>query len=291
DIRDFRPTTNETAQITFRDSYLIPNTPFEINFNPPNVSLVPSDVSNCLNYARGQIASHLQQHGDGPIPSGHKSLTYQSQTVVFSIVPVPMPTEQQLTYTDTLAVLDAFNLTTIQQDRKEQSANIIEAEGGEGVAYAKIARAPNNDRALQLSLPNPYPMAGTPFSLDFHERYGEGQALPSDAVLSCFQMVRHEIVSKVRRHGNRPLASLGYRISEIDLDIVSTHAHEGSPVTYLDFLVVLGALTKKMTVEGFRTRYAAIVMSDGGEFMGDVQVSPGDDAGAMDAGVKSKAET
>ncbi|KAI4181689.1 MAG: hypothetical protein LQ346_006726 [Caloplaca aetnensis] len=201
-----------------------------------------------------------------------------------------MQTERQLTYNDTLAVLDAFNLTIIQQGLKEQSANIFVAEGGEGVAYAKIGRVPNKDKALQLSLPNPYPMAGTPFSLDFHEEYGEGQALPPVAVMSCFQTIRHEIVSKVRRHGNRPLTSLGYQISEIDLDIVSAHEHEGSPVTYLDFLAALGVLTKKMAAEGFRTRYAAIVMTDGGEFMGDVEVSPVDYAGATDAGVQSKAE-
>ncbi len=200
-----------------------------------------------------------------------------------------MPTEQQLTYTNALAVVDAFNLTIIQQGRKEQSANIFVAEGGEGVAYARIARASNKDKALQLSLPNPLPMAGTPFSLDFHDGYGVGQALPPDAVMDCFQTIRHEIVTKVRRHGNRPLTDLGYRISEINLDIVSAHAHEGSPVRYLDLLAALGALTKKMTVEGFRTRYAAIVMTDGDEFMGEVQVSPADDTGTMDVGVKSKA--
>lgn len=126
-------------------------------------------------------------------------------------------------------------------------------------------------------------MPSTPFSLDFRDGYVESQALPSDAVMNCFQTIRHEVVTKVRRYGNRPLSSLGYQISNIDLDIVSAHEHEGSPITYLDILAILGALTKKMNAEGFRERYAEIVMTHGGEFMGDVQVSAGDDVGASEA--------
>ncbi|KAL8761358.1 MAG: hypothetical protein Q9184_002523 [Pyrenodesmia sp. 2 TL-2023] len=268
----------------------MPNTPYTIIFYPSTVSLASSDVPDCINYARGQIASHLRRHGDGPIPGGHDSLSYQSQTVVFTIVPVRLPTERRLTYNDTLAVLDAFNGKMTQQGLKEQAADIVVAEGGDRVAYAKIARAQHKDKTLQLTLPNPYPMPSTPFSLDFRDEHDESQALPSDAVMDCFRTIRHEVVNTVRRYGNRPLPSLGYQISGVDLDIVSAHEHEGSPVTYMDSLAILSVLMKKMVAEGFRERYADIVMTNGGEFMGDVQVSAGDDVGASEVGAESKAE-
>ncbi|KAL8926845.1 MAG: hypothetical protein Q9208_002654 [Pyrenodesmia sp. 3 TL-2023] len=283
------PIGNETA-LTLSNPYPIPNTAYKINFHPPTGPPLSSDVANCINHARGQIASHLRQHGDGPIPGGHDSLSYRSQTVIFNIVPVPLPTEGQLTYNDTLAVLDAFDSKMKQQGLREQSADVSVAEARERIAYARIARAQSGDNALQISLPNPYPMPSTPFSLDFRDGHGGSQALPPNAVVDCFRAIRHEVVSNVRRHGNRALSNLGYGVSGIHLDVVSAHEHEGSPLTYIDLLAILSALAKKMAAEGFQERYAEVVMTDGGEFMGAVQVFAGDDVGASKAGAESKAE-
>lgn len=43
---------------------------------------------------------------------------------------------------------------------------------------------------------------------------------------------------------------------------------------------ILRALSKKMSREGYRARYADIIMTDGAEVMGDVQIALADPAGA-----------
>lgn len=43
---------------------------------------------------------------------------------------------------------------------------------------------------------------------------------------------------------------------------------------------ILRALSRKMSREGYRARYADIIMTDGGEVMGDVQISSAEATGA-----------
>ncbi|KAI4190936.1 MAG: hypothetical protein L6R41_000455 [Letrouitia leprolyta] len=135
------------------------------------------------------------------------------------------------------------------------------------------------NETLQITLPNPYPVAGTPFSLDFDDSRGQGESLTSTAVSNCLGAISHEVYLLIRHSGNRPVSNRGYRIGELELDIISAHEPPGA-VTYQDFMGILRALSRKMSREGYRARYADIIMTDGGEVMGDVQISSAEATGA-----------
>lgn len=122
-------------------------------------------------------------------------------------------------------------------------------------------------------------MPGTPFSLDFDDSRGQGESLTSTAVSNCLSIISHEVFLLIRHSGNRPIHDRGFRVAGLQLDIISAHARTG-PVTYEDFMGILRALSKKMSREGYRARYADIIMTDGAEVMGDVQIALADPAGA-----------
>lgn len=258
----------------------MPNTPYTINFEAPSVLLIHDHVLNCLVEAGSQLIGYVERHGNRPIPGGRESLIYRYQTVAFEIEPAEPAVERPLSYLDAAAVLIAYAIKMSQDGYRQRSAEIFLTDGGQRVGDAFFGLVDDGKNALGITLLNPYPMPGTPFSLDFHDDHGMGPPLDSGAVINCLTTIRHEVAQRIQRYGNRPLASLGYRISNLDFDIVSAHGQAGGPVTYQDFLAVLGAFAQKMSREGYRARYALILMTHGGEFIGDAQILSGNNGGS-----------
>ncbi|KAL9628118.1 MAG: hypothetical protein Q9204_006098 [Flavoplaca sp. TL-2023a] len=93
DEKVYRPDIDGTPGLNLPNPYPIPNTPFNITFNPPQRPLIHEDVVDCLKQARSEVVSHIKEHGDGPIPNGEAEdpLFYPYKTVIFDIYSNELP--------------------------------------------------------------------------------------------------------------------------------------------------------------------------------------------------------
>ncbi|KAL8960256.1 MAG: hypothetical protein Q9193_003006 [Seirophora villosa] len=286
-MRISRPNIDETSALTLPNSFPIRNTPYNITFQPPTVSLTKDDVLNCFADARNQIAQHIEQHGDGPIPPGPVSLDYRYGTVFFGIESVPTPTVRPVSYSDAAAIMISFALKTTQDGFRQRSAEIVMTDSGERVGAAFLGHIGNaaKDEPPER-IPNPFPLPNTPFSLDFDSVPAGAEPLPPANVDNCLMTIRQEILQHIRRHGNGPVSSIGFRINDIDFDIIP--AQQQTPLSYQDLLAMLRAIRLKMGQQGYYGLYAEIIMTEGREILGDVQIFRAD-FGRSRADRKSKA--
>ncbi|KAL8883271.1 MAG: hypothetical protein Q9192_007296 [Flavoplaca navasiana] len=270
----YRPDINGTSGLDLPNPYSIPDTPFNITFNPPQRPLIHEDVVDCLEHARSQVVSHIKEHGDDPIPNGEEAdpLFYPYKTVLFDINSNELPEVQRLSYGLAAAVLDAFALKMIREGYFHREAKIVTADSGEQIGEARLGpEGPLGTSHLQVDpLPNPFPLPNTPFSLDFHQVHPGAPHLPRANVFECLMTIRREMLQYIGRHGNGPISSLGFQIRGIAVDLVA--AHQQTPLRYHDFVAILLTISLKMSREGYYARFADIIMSRGGEVLGDVQI-------------------
>ncbi|KAL8757034.1 MAG: hypothetical protein Q9199_002511 [Rusavskia elegans] len=153
-----------------------------------------------------------------------------------------------------------------------REAEIVMADSGEVIGEARLGQEgkPWSTRLQLGPLPNPFPLPDTPFSLDFHEDHAAARQLPPTNVAECIATIRRETLQHIRRYGNGLIPPLGFQISGIGVDLVS--AHQPMPLTYQDFVAILLVFAHKMGREGYYERFADIIMSEGGEIIGDVQM-------------------
>ncbi|KAL8878340.1 MAG: hypothetical protein Q9198_003828 [Flavoplaca austrocitrina] len=266
---------NGTSRLNLPNPYPIPNTPFNITFNPPQKPLIHEDVVHCLKHARSQVVSHIKEHGDGPIPNNGEEadhLFYPYKTVSFDIDSNELLEVQRLSYSITAAVLDAFALKMIKEGYFHREAKIVTADSGEQIGEARLGpEGPLRTSHLQVDpLPNPFPLPNTPFSLDFHQVQPGAPLLPRANAFECLITIRREMLQYIGRHGNGPISSLGFQIRGIGVDLAA--AHQQTPLRYHDFVAILVTISLKMSREGYYARFADIIMSRGGEILGDVQI-------------------
>ena len=272
----YRPDINGTSGLNLPNPHSIPNTPFNITFNPPQRPLIHQDVVDCLKNARGQVLSHTKEHGDGPIPNGEADhLFYPYKTVSFDIDSNERPEAQRLSYSLTAAVLDAFALKMIREGYFHREAKILTADSGEQIGEARLGpeKGPLGGTPSHLEvdpLPNPFPLPNTPFSLDFHQVQPGAPHLPRANAFECLITIRREMLQYIGRHGNGPISSLGFQIRGIAVDLVA--AHQQTSLRYHDFVAILLTISLKMSREGYYARFADIIMSRGEEILGDVQI-------------------
>lgn len=131
----YRPEINGTSRlISLSNPYPIPNTPFNIAFDPPEKPLIPEDVLDCLKYARSEVVSHIKEHGDRPIPNGEADpLFYHYKTVFLDIDSNELPEVHRLSYSLTAAVLDVFALKMVEDGYFYRQAIIVTAVSGEQI--------------------------------------------------------------------------------------------------------------------------------------------------------------
>ena len=95
----------------------------------------------CIIFARSQIDSYIQRHGDRPVPGGLYEPIYGYKSVYFTIEPSDPPTEPRLRYSDTVKVLLNFAVENTLDGFRERSADIFVTEGGTRVATAFLGLA------------------------------------------------------------------------------------------------------------------------------------------------------
>lgn len=122
-------------------------------------------------------------------------------------------------------------------------------------------------------LPNPYPLAHTPLSLRFDP---PSRSLNHQDVQNCLG-VGQRAIDKVRllRMGDKPIPrqppGLSYGSRTVYITITrSQRQHVPVVITYNDSSAILGAFWFKSIREGDYQRWADVVVTTTGEFVGQV---------------------
>ncbi|KAL9021917.1 MAG: hypothetical protein Q9185_000931 [Variospora sp. 1 TL-2023] len=271
------PKINETFPVTLPNPYHIPDSPYNITFQPPTEFFDEADDAiNCLVSARQKVVQHIEQFGNGPIPHSPNYFEFRYQRVVFHIESVAArPMLPQISYSDTAVIIAAFLLKMTRDGFQERSADIIMVDGGERVGVVLLVQFDNEVKEVQLpTIPNPYPLPDTPFSLNFRDIPDRGARLPRADVDRSITIARQEILQHIQRHGNGKMSGRRFRNGDIDLSLGLDW--RGTDFTYQDFLATLLVFSLKMSREGYYERYADIIYTDGRDDFGYVKISSGD---------------
>ncbi|KAL8907308.1 MAG: hypothetical protein Q9207_001485 [Kuettlingeria erythrocarpa] len=119
-------------------------------------------------------------------------------------------------------------------------------------------------------IPNPYPLPNTPFSIDFDEpglpiRYRDAQA--------CIRHARHQIQQFINEHGgggDLPFREYHYNSVAWGIDPVAPAA--GPALKWDDADAILLAFTLKLNGVGYRSYWARVVLTQGGELVGSAAI-------------------
>lgn len=139
--RTNRPKGNETFRNAVGSTWPVRDTPYSMIFQAPMAPLNQDHARRCITFARSQIDSYIQIHGDRPVPSGVYDLIYDYKSVYFTIEPSYPPTERRLMYSDTVKVLLNYAAENTLDGFRERSAHIFVTEGGIQVATAFLGLA------------------------------------------------------------------------------------------------------------------------------------------------------
>lgn len=131
------------------------------------------------------------------------------------------------------------------------------------------------NRTLQLDpIPNPYPVPDTAFSLDF--QMGEFMLVRRD-VVGCINYAYSVIVDHINQHGDTPIprdpAPLKVISDTVEFSILSIIAPHLPVVSYSDTLAILRAFAMKMSRNGYRSWFALIVTTEGGDHIGGALIT------------------
>lgn len=270
-----RPEGNGTSHPIASRTWPLRNTPYIMTFHTPMAPLNYDHARRCIIFARSQVDSYIQRHGDRPIPGGQYSLIFDYRSVYFTIEPVDPLGERPLRYSDTVEVLNTYAAENTLEGFRERSAEVFVKDRGTRVATAFLGLADDDERKdKQFTLPNPYPMPGTAFSVNFGNDNRTGPALVSTAVVHCLNFIRRELVQHIDQTGNVQVSSLDWHVSDLLFSILPAQEHTGPQLLYQDLLALLGAFSKKMVRDGYQARHAQIFVTDGGQFVGNAQIAP-----------------
>ena len=130
--------------------------------------------------------------------------------------------------------------------------------------------ARNNTLRLQ-SLPNPYPMPDSPYSLDFAP---PGRILPRNNVVACLFTVRLELHAHIRSHrkhdefkGRDWLCAQENIVFAIKPPVLGR-----ATLTFGDAYQVLDAFALKMGQDGYRSLWAQVLTTQGGIYVGNARI-------------------
>ena len=130
-----------------------------------------------------------------------------------------------------------------------------------------------NSTLRSLPLSNPYPVPGTPITLNFVPEQREPE-LSEDDVLACLFKAGHAITDHIALHGDGPIAGNHIHIASGAVELgISPVGHPVAPLTYNETLCVLSGFATKMATEGFVQRFAMVHLTEGMVWIADALVS------------------
>ena len=106
--------------------YPVPNHPFSLDFIARQANLPKTKVDHCLKYALITLI-YIARSGHAPVPSQVR-IPYGG--ITFNVDPVSSPYQPDLTYNDTIAILEAFMLKTELEGYNEWIAEVGWDVGG-----------------------------------------------------------------------------------------------------------------------------------------------------------------
>ncbi|KAL9011739.1 MAG: hypothetical protein Q9173_003447, partial [Seirophora scorigena] len=135
-------------------------------------------------------------------------------------------------------------------------------------------RRARDDTLPRDSMPNPYPMPYTPYSIAFDEDPGE--PLSETDAKDCLHIVRQKLLRYIRAHGgNHDLEPCEYRYNSVRFRVtpflVQTSVRH---LTFFDLNAVIAAFSLKLTREGYRPLAGRIFMTMSGRGVGTALLAP-----------------
>ncbi|KAL8782302.1 MAG: hypothetical protein Q9213_005496 [Squamulea squamosa] len=138
-----------------------------------------------------------------------------------------------------------------------------------------------NQLQSPASLPNPYPLSSTPYSIKFVDRHRGGASLPILAksdVDEVIDYIQKQEQARGAQHGNAPVGArtfdFGIPTQAVGFTITSTPPQGLEGITWNDTLVILDGFSRKMHQEGYRTRLGRIIMTETGVGVGTALLFP-----------------
>ena len=252
--------------------YPIPDSPYSINFQNPGPFLgEPREVEKFLVHAFHQVLDHIQRFGDRPLPLMFDDvygyhIHDEDGPFAFALV----TTQNGLTYNDTTRILTAVAWKTRLEGYFRLVGNVFETATGHHEGIATLTRdeieTASLNKTLQLGpVPNPYVIHDSDLSIDFEEQMSE--LVPND-VVDCIVSARRRITRRISQHGEArvTIPSIWFTWRSVEFRVFVEQVPRR--VTLNDTLDILDAFAIKSGLEGFQSRWANIIVTQGGQIVG-----------------------
>ncbi|KAL8788389.1 MAG: hypothetical protein Q9195_007347 [Heterodermia aff. obscurata] len=276
-----KPSNTSQPRITIPNPYPMPNSPYSIDFGDPGTLVRPDEVQRFLDHALDDLVTHIQTHGDAPLPIWWGDVhCYQFDYSHYKFE-VNSVENNGLTYNDTIQILVAFSLKSRLEGYRERVADVFDTLTGEFKGDAIFTRngfenASRNNTLLLARIPNPYPMPESPYSLDFQN---PGPFLNSNEVQRFLTSVFVDVVNHIQTHGDGPLPiwwgdthCYNFYQRPYEFRMVTFE----NVFTYNDTTHILAAFILKSRVDGSRERSADVFNTVTGLFHGRATLTSDD---------------
>ena len=250
--------------------YPMPDSPYSINFLDPGPFLGPGPkVLSFMDYTFTRMIIQIVNFGDDYLPQ------VAGDVYGFSIEKGPYwfgvrTSQSGLTFNDTTHILEAYTLKLRLEGFRERGSDIFDTATGNHLGSAVLDRfgseiGPRN-RTLQLApIPNPLVLSHSDLSLDFDEPVSH--LVPND-VVDCIVNARKRITRRISERGEGAITipTIWFTWRSVEFRVFA--AQVARRVTLNDTLSVLDAFAIKSGYQGFQSRWANIILTEGGQIIG-----------------------
>ena len=249
--------------------YPMPDSPYSINFQDPGPFLGPqSEVETFLGHTFTKVVNHIHRYGDGPLPLLFDNV-YGCQIYEgpygFSV----RTPANGLTYNDTTHILAAMTLKSRLEGYRERVGDVVETVTGDFQGATALARneleSGSLNKTSQLDpIPNPFVLSDSDLSIDFEEQMSD--LVPND-VVDCIVSARRRITRRISQHGEGrvTIPSIWFVWRSVEFRVFAEQVPRR--VTLNDTLNILDAFAIKSGREGFQSRWATIIITQGGQIV------------------------
>ena len=252
--------------------YQMPDSPYSIHFQQPGPYFESGpEVQKFIDYVLEVITAHIRTWGDDILPrqTGNvHGLRVRAHPYQFSV----LGPEGALTYNDTTHILAAFVLKSKLEGYRERPGDLFETATGDPKGIVLLAKSgfgvESRNKTLQIGpIPNPYVLPDSDLSVDFDEPLSD--LVPND-VFNCIVSARRRVTRQISERGEGPITipTIWFTWKSVEFRIFAEQVQRR--VTLNDTLDILNAFAIKSGLEGFRSRWGSIMVTHGGQIIGQV---------------------